>query len=71
LAHRTAYGPGRRITGHSFRRGWIQQALAAGNPPETVALHSRHSLRSTAFDAYRRKRVPWGQNPTRFLGLAA
>ncbi|MGW7359648.1 hypothetical protein ACWGI0_24200 [Streptomyces sp. NPDC054802] len=60
----------RRITGHSFRRGWIQQALAAGNPPETVALHSRHSLRSTAFDAYRRKKVPWNQNPTRFLGLA-
>ncbi|WP_251021781.1 hypothetical protein [Streptomyces sp. ISL-98] len=68
---RAARAAVRRITGHSFRRGWIQQALAAGNPPETVALHSRHSLRSTAFDAYRRKKVPWNQNPTRFLGLAA
>ncbi|MGW7386566.1 hypothetical protein [Streptomyces sp. NPDC054794] len=59
------------ITGHSFRRGWIQQALAAGNPPEVVALHSRHSLRSTAFDAYRKKKIPWSQNPTVGLGLAA
>ncbi|MFJ9871207.1 integrase [Streptomyces sp. NPDC101165] len=70
-ARRAARTTVRRITGHSFRRGWIQQALAVGNPPETVALHSRHSLRSTAFDAYRREKVPWNQNPTRFLGLAA
>ncbi|WP_228982165.1 integrase [Streptomyces sp. DH12] len=70
-ARRAARAAVRRITGHSFRRGWIQQALAAGSPPETVALHSRHSLRSTAFDAYRRKKVPWKENPTRFLGLAA
>ncbi|MFJ3365780.1 site-specific integrase [Streptomyces anthocyanicus] len=70
-ARRAARAAARRITGHSFRRGWIQQALAAGNPPETVALHSRHSLSSTAFDAYRRKKVPWKENPTRFLGLAA
>lgn len=34
-------------------------------------MHSRHSLRSTTFDAYRRKKVPWNQNPTRSLGLAA
>lgn len=70
-ARRAARAAVRRITGHSFRRGWIQQALAAGSPPETVALHSRHSLRSTAFDAYRRKKLPWKENPTRFLGLAA
>ncbi|MFI5857289.1 integrase [Streptomyces parvulus] len=70
-ARRAARAAVRRITAHSFRRGWIQQALAAGNPPETVALHSRHSLRSSAFDAYRRKKVPWRENPTRFLGLAA
>lgn len=68
IARRAAHAAVRRITGHSFRRGWIQQALAAGNPPETVAIHSRHSLRSTAFDAYRRRRVPWKESPTRFLG---
>ncbi|MGP3749985.1 integrase [Streptomyces sp. IBSNAI001] len=61
----------RRITGHSMRRGCIQALLDAGNPPEAVALHSRHSLRSSAFDAYRRKRLPWNQNPTLTLGLAA
>ncbi|WP_078884950.1 hypothetical protein [Streptomyces sp. NRRL S-146] len=61
----------RRITGHSMRRGCIQALLDAGNPPEAVALHSRHSLRSSAFDAYRKKKIPWAHNPTRFLGLAA
>ncbi|QKZ20336.1 integrase [Streptomyces chartreusis] len=70
-ARRAARAAVRRITGHSMRRGWIQTALDAGNPPEVVALHSRHSLRSAAFDAYRKKKVPWNQNPTRFLGLAA
>ncbi|HWU05766.1 MAG TPA: hypothetical protein VN520_05120 [Streptomyces sp.] len=54
-----------------MRRGWIQAALAVGNPPEAVALHSRHSLSSSAFDAYRKKKVPWNQNPTRALALAA
>ncbi|WP_371583227.1 hypothetical protein [Streptomyces sp. NBC_01314] len=62
-ARRAARASARRITGHCFRRGWIQQALAAGYPPETVAVHSRHSLRSTALDAYRRKKVLWNQNP--------
>ncbi|MFI2241636.1 hypothetical protein [Streptomyces chrestomyceticus] len=61
----------RRITGHSLRRGWIQAALAAGAPAEVVAAHSRHSLRSSAFDAYRKKTIPWSQNPTLVLGLAA
>ncbi|MDX3130664.1 hypothetical protein PV367_12880 [Streptomyces europaeiscabiei] len=70
-ARRTARAAVRRITGHSMRRGWIQQALAAGSPAETVAVHSRHSLRSTAFDAYRSKLLPWSQNPTRLLGLLA
>ncbi|MER5572396.1 integrase [Streptomyces massasporeus] len=70
-ARRAALAALRRITGHSMRRGWIQTALAAGNPPEVVALHSRHSLRSPAFDAYRKKKVPWNQNPTRALALAA
>ncbi|BFO18133.1 hypothetical protein SHKM778_45210 [Streptomyces sp. KM77-8] len=40
-----------------MRRGWIQQALAAGNPLGTVAPHSRHLLRGTAY-AYRRRKVP-------------
>ncbi|MEE1762368.1 hypothetical protein [Streptomyces sp. SP18BB07] len=70
-ARRTARAAVRRITGHSMRRGWIQQALAAGSPAETVAVHSRHSLRSTAFDAYRSKLLPWSQNQTRLLGLPA
>ncbi|MEV8335041.1 hypothetical protein [Streptomyces niveus] len=68
---RAARAAVRRITGHSFRRGWIQEALDAGNPPETVAQHSRHSPRSDAFDAYRKKKIPWNENPTRSLGLAA
>ncbi|MFE4829956.1 integrase [Streptomyces sp. NPDC056672] len=68
---RAARAAVRRITGHSFRRGCIQALLDAGNPPELVALHSRHSLRSAAFDAYRKKKIPWNQNPTLSLGLAA
>ncbi|MFD7341894.1 hypothetical protein ACFV98_38895 [Streptomyces violascens] len=61
----------RRITGHSMRRGCIQAMLDAGNPPEAVAVHSRHSPRSTAFDAYRKKKLSWSENPTAALGLAA
>ncbi|MEV8546985.1 integrase [Streptomyces sp. NPDC051572] len=61
----------RRITGHSMRRGCIQAMLDAGNPAEAVAVHSRHSPRSTAFDAYRNKKLTWDQNPTATLGLAA
>ncbi|MFF4924278.1 integrase [Kitasatospora sp. NPDC001261] len=70
-AKRAARAAVRRITAHSFRRGCIQAMLAAGNPPDVVALHSRHSQRSTAFDEYRQKKVPWKQNPTLVLGLAA
>ncbi|MEW2576720.1 hypothetical protein [Streptomyces syringium] len=61
----------RRITGHSMRRGCIQAMLDAGDPPEAVAVHSRHSPRSTAFDAYRKKKLAWQENPTLALGLAA
>ncbi len=61
----------RRITGHSMRRGCIQAMLDSGAPPEAVALHSRHSLRSGAFNAYRRRKVPWNQHPTRSLGITA
>lgn len=61
----------RRITGHSMRRGCIQAMLDAGHPPEAVAVHSRHSPRSTAFDAYRNKKLSWEQNPTATMGLAA
>ncbi|MFJ6141391.1 hypothetical protein [Kitasatospora sp. NPDC092286] len=61
----------RRITGHSMRRGCIQALLDAGNPPEVVAVHSRHSPRSAAFDAYRNKQLSWAQNPAATLGLAA
>ncbi|MGW0672523.1 integrase [Streptomyces sp. NPDC002746] len=61
----------RRITGHSMRRGCIQAMLDAGTPPEAVAVHSRHSPRSTAFDAYRNKKLTWAQNPTAALGLTA
>ncbi len=61
----------RRITGHSMRRGCIQALLDAGAPPEAVALHSRHSLRSAAFDAYRRRKLTWKDNPTRAFSLAA
>ncbi|MGW7820169.1 integrase [Streptomyces puniciscabiei] len=68
---RAARATVRRITGHSMRRGCIQAMLAAGAPSEVVALHSRHSLRSAAFDAYRKKKVPWHQNPTLDLQLAA
>ncbi|HWU07787.1 MAG TPA: hypothetical protein VN520_15615 [Streptomyces sp.] len=45
--------------------------LDAGNPPEAVAVHSRHSPRSTAFDAYHNRKLTWDQNPTAALGLAA
>ncbi|MER6684600.1 integrase [Streptomyces olivaceoviridis] len=68
---RAARAAVRRITGHSMRRGWIQTALDAGTPPEIVALHSRHSLKSSAFDAYRRRKLPLHQNPTLTLTLAA
>ncbi|MGW1537952.1 hypothetical protein [Streptomyces aureus] len=68
---RAARASVRRITGHSMRRGCIQAMLDAGHPPEVVALHSRHSLRSTAFDAYRKKKITWDQNPTLVLRLAA
>ncbi|WP_073227306.1 hypothetical protein [Streptomyces sp. NBRC 110465] len=70
-AKRAARAAVRRITGHSMRRGCIQALLDAGNPPEVVALHSRHSPRSAAFDAYRKKKLSWAQNPTATLGLAA
>ncbi|MFE3608249.1 site-specific integrase [Streptomyces goshikiensis] len=70
-ARRAARAAVRRITGHSMRRGCIQAMLDAGTPPEVVALHSRHSPRSTAFDAYRSKKLNWDQNPTGGLRLAA
>ncbi|MGA5819839.1 integrase [Kitasatospora sp. NPDC094028] len=70
-AQRAARAAVRRITAHSFRRGCIQALLAAGIPPDVVALHSRHSQRSAAFDEYRQKKIPWKQNPTLSLGLAA
>lgn len=47
-----------------------RRTLEAGNPPEVVALRSRHSLRSAAFDAYRKKKAPWNQPPNT-LDLAA
>ncbi|MFD8609581.1 integrase [Streptomyces sp. NPDC059631] len=47
-----------------------KRAARAGNPPEVVAVHSRHSPRSAAFDAYREKKVSWAQNPAATLGLA-
>ncbi|MCT9004635.1 hypothetical protein [Streptomyces rhizosphaerihabitans] len=53
------------------RRGCIQAMLDAGTPAEVVAVHSRHSPRSTAFDAYRKKKLSWNENPTAALGLAA
>ncbi|MFE3629405.1 site-specific integrase [Streptomyces goshikiensis] len=68
---RAARAAVRRITGHSMRRGCIQAMLDAGHPPEAVALHSRHSPRSTAFDAYRSTKLSWDQNPTGSLRLAA
>ncbi|MFD4576746.1 integrase [Streptomyces sp. NPDC058417] len=70
-AKRAARAAVRCITGHSMRRGCIQAMLDAGNPPEVVAVHSRHSPRSAAFDAYRKKKVSWAQNPTATLGLTA
>ncbi|MGW6202219.1 hypothetical protein ACWF9B_00980 [Streptomyces sp. NPDC055089] len=70
-ARRAARSAARRITGHSMRRGCIQAMLDAGVPPEKVAVHSRHSPRSTAFDAYRRKKLTWNENPTASLGLVA
>ncbi|MDW4912581.1 integrase [Streptomyces californicus] len=70
-ARRAARAAVRRITGHSMRRGCIQALLDAGNPAEVVAVHSRHSPRSAAFDAYRPRRLTWSNNPTADLGLAA
>ncbi|MGW7314697.1 integrase [Streptomyces sp. NPDC054865] len=69
-ARRAARAAIRRITGHSMRRGCIQAMLDAGTPAEVVAVHSRHSPRSTAFDAYRKKTLSWSENPTAVLGLA-
>ncbi|MFI9122298.1 hypothetical protein ACIGW0_23335 [Streptomyces bikiniensis] len=54
-----------------MRRGCIQAMPDAGNPPEVVAVHSRHSPRSAVFDAHRKKKVSWAQNPTATLGLTA
>ncbi|MER5985767.1 hypothetical protein [Streptomyces sp. NPDC001787] len=68
---RAARAARRRITGHSMRRGCIQAMLDAGNPAEVVAVHSRHSPRSTAFDAYRKKKLSWSESPTAARGLAA
>ena len=58
IARRAAHAAVRRITGHSFRRGWIQQALAAGNPPETVAIHSRQLTAQ-----HRLRRLPPSEGP--------
>ncbi|MEU0248381.1 hypothetical protein ABZ192_29475 [Streptomyces sp. NPDC006235] len=38
--------------------------------PEAVAAHSKHAPGSRTFDGYRKKRIPWDQNPTRTLALA-
>ncbi|MFE9252877.1 integrase [Streptomyces sp. NPDC007088] len=70
-ARRAARAAVRRITGHSMRRGCIEAMLNAGNPAEAVAVHSRHSPRSAAFDAYRPRKRTWSNNPTADLGLAA
>ncbi|MEV8544349.1 hypothetical protein [Streptomyces sp. NPDC051572] len=43
----------------------------AGPTPEAVTVHSQHSPRSTALDAYRKKELTWDQNPTATLELAA
>lgn len=45
--------------------------LDRGVPPEAVALYSRHSLRSSAFDAYLQAEAPLEPAPTRSLRLAA
>ncbi|MER6913981.1 integrase [Streptomyces sp. NPDC000594] len=71
-AKRAAQKAVRRITGHSMRRGCIQAMLAAGHPAEKVALHSRHSPSSSAFDVYRKKTLTWNEATTRgVLDLAA
>ncbi|WP_338933145.1 hypothetical protein WEB32_34105 [Streptomyces netropsis] len=56
-AKRAARAAVRRITGHRFRRRPIQAMPAAGNPPEVVAVYSRHSPRSSAFDAHRNNQI--------------
>ncbi|MFE7133710.1 integrase [Streptomyces sp. NPDC057638] len=71
-AKRAAQQAVRRITGHSMRRGCIQAMLDAGHPAEKVALHSRHSPSSSAFDVYRKNRLAWHETTTRgVLDLAA
>jgi hypothetical protein len=70
-AQRAARAAVRLITDHSMRRGCVPAMLDAGNPPEVVAVHSRPSPRSAAFDAYRKRKLTWAQNPTAALRLAA
>ncbi|WP_143196720.1 hypothetical protein [Streptomyces sp. MJM1172] len=70
-ALRKALQKGRRITGHSMRRGFIQTALRNRKPPHQVAAHSRHAPQSRAFWEYVDSVPDWTQNATMDLRLAA
>ncbi|MET8807950.1 integrase [Streptomyces sp. NPDC004546] len=70
-ALRKALQQGRRITGHSMRRGFIQAALRSKKPPHQVAAHSRHAPKSRAFWDYVDRTPDWAQSPTLRLRLVA
>ncbi|MET9365818.1 hypothetical protein ABZX93_33585 [Streptomyces sp. NPDC006632] len=71
LRLRRALQQGRRITGHSMRRGFIQAALRSKKPPHQVAIHSRHAPKSRAFWEYVNSIPDWEQSATMSLRLAA
>ncbi|MGW2724904.1 hypothetical protein [Streptomyces sp. NPDC001492] len=54
----------RRYTGHSMRRGPIQDAQQRGVPRDVVERQYRYAPGSKALARYYDERVPWQDNPT-------